>query len=137
MEHLFAYGTLMCEDIMEQVAGYRLAYESGTLKGFSRRSVKGEDYPALVLQETGYVDGVVYRNVPNTVWERLDRFEGEMYARQSVHIDLKDGSALLVVTYVVRPEFLNYVDQFEWDFDEFFRNGKTSFQKHYKGYNWL
>ena len=48
MENLFAYGTLMCEDIMREVSGVRLLQVSGKLKGYSRRGVKGEHYPAFI-----------------------------------------------------------------------------------------
>lgn len=53
MAHLFAYGTLMCDDIMQAVAACRPARMPGTLRGFSRRRVKGEVYPGL-LQNQGY-----------------------------------------------------------------------------------
>ncbi|NTV43714.1 MAG: gamma-glutamylcyclotransferase [Syntrophobacteraceae bacterium] len=137
MDNLFAYGTLMCEDIMREVSGCRLSHVHGTLKGYSRRSVKGEYYPALVPDADGRVEGVVYRNVPDSAWERLDRFEGEMYAREHVQIELNDGTILLAATYVARPEFLDHLDQSDWDFADFLRRGKESFQKHYKGYESL
>lgn len=35
----FAYGTLMCEDIMREVSGIRPSHVPGTLKGYRRRSV--------------------------------------------------------------------------------------------------
>ena len=137
MENLFAYGTLMCDDIMREVSGCHLSHVPGTLEGYSRRCVKGEHYPALVSDEKGRVEGVVYRNVPNSAWERLDRFEGEMYARQLVQIDLNDGATLLAATYVVKPEFLDHLEASEWDFADFLRSGKASFQRRYKGYQSL
>jgi gamma-glutamylcyclotransferase (GGCT)/AIG2-like uncharacterized protein YtfP len=136
-ENLFAYGTLMCEDIMGEVSGCRLAYVPGTLRGYSRRSVRGEHYPALVPHEEGRVEGLVYRNVPDSAWERLDRFEGEMYARQLVQIELNDGATLPAATDVVQPEFLANLDQSDWDLADFLRNGKASFQRHFKGYQSL
>jgi len=36
MEHLFAYGTLMCDDIMREVAGFRPIPVPGTLRGYRR-----------------------------------------------------------------------------------------------------
>jgi gamma-glutamylcyclotransferase (GGCT)/AIG2-like uncharacterized protein YtfP len=137
MENLFAYGTLMCDDIMREVSGCRLSQVSGTLKGYRRRSVKGEQYPALVPDEEGCVEGVVYRNVPKSAWDRLDRFEGEMYVRQLVQIVLNGGMTLLAATYIVQPEFLDQLEQTEWEFAEFLRHGKTSFQRDYKGYQSL
>ena len=137
MRNFFAYGTLMCDDIMQEVSGCRLSQVPGILKGYTRRCVRGEHYPALVPDEDGFVEGVVYLDVPGSAWDRLDRFEGEMYARQPVEVELKDGTTLLADVYVVRPEFLGDLEEFDWDFSEFLRNGKTSFQSQYKGYRSL
>ncbi len=137
MENLFAYGTLMCEDIMEEVSGCRLSCVPGTVRGYSRRSVRGEHYPALVLDEEGRVEGVVYRNLPNSAWDCLDRFEGEMYVRQPVQIELNDGATLPATTYVVRPEFLHRLEESEWDFVDFLSNGKERFRRDYRGYQQL
>ena len=46
--------------------------------------------------------GVVYRKINASAWDRLDRFEGEMYARLVVRIELIDGSNLHVIT--IRPQ---------------------------------
>lgn len=102
MENLFAYGTLMCDDIMREVSGCDLSHRPGTLHGYSRRAVKGEDYPAIVADETGVVVGVIYLDVPDSAWRRLDAFEGEMYARQAVQVDLSDGVTLVAGVYVVQ-----------------------------------
>ncbi len=137
MGNFFAYGTLMCQDIMEDVSGCRLSYLAGVLRGYSRRAVKGEHYPALVPSENGYVEGVVYRNLPDSAWERLDRFEGEMYIRQLVRVELNDETNLLAATYVIHPEFKNHLEASGWNFTDFLRNGKNHFQKDYKGYKKL
>ena len=134
MENLFAYGTLMCSSIMREVSGCRLSRVPATLEGYSRRCVKGERYPAILPHREGRVAGELYRNVPDAAWGRLDRFEGEMYARRGVEVALCDGTVLLAATYVVVPQFLYRLDHAEWDFAEFLQNGKTDFQNHYKGY---
>ena len=137
MGNLFTYGTLMCEDIMVEVSGCHLSHVPGILKGYSRRSVRGEHYPAIVPDNESIVEGVVYRNVPNSVWDRLDRFEGEMYKRQPVDIELNDGGMLYAETYVIQPAYLNRLDRSDWDFNDFITTGKASFQRHYKGYRSL
>lgn len=119
---------------MREVSGFELSSMPGVLKGFSRWSVKGEKYPALVPDERGRVDGLVYRDVPNLAWDRLDRFEGEMYARRIVQIELTDGNSLLAAAYIVQPDFLDQLDSSDWDFADFLRNGKAYFQMRYKGY---
>lgn len=132
MTNLFAYGTLMCEDIMTEVAGCRLPHGPGTLCGYSRRAVKGAHYPALVADKDGTVNGLLYREVPPSAWQRLDRFEGEMYRRQKVQVELDDGTLLPATTYVARPEFLGHLDLSDWDFDGFLRRGKKPFQEEYR-----
>jgi gamma-glutamylcyclotransferase (GGCT)/AIG2-like uncharacterized protein YtfP len=137
MEHLFAYGTLMCVDIMREVAGCDLSDLQGTLRGYRRRAVKGEHYPAVVLDEQSSVEGVIYLDVPESAWRRLDAFEGEMYARQAVAVELRDGTPMLAGTYVLKPAFLNRLGPSDWDLTTFLRDGKASFQRNYRGYRSL
>jgi len=127
----------MCEDIMFEVAGCLPPNVPGTLKGYSRRSVSGEHYPAIIPDKEGTVEGVVYRNVPNVAWDRLDRFEGEFYKRRRVGIELNDGAILYAETYILQPAYLNRLDQSDWDFENFIATGKARFQRHYKGYRSL
>lgn len=137
MENCFAYGTLMCEDIMAEVSGCRLPFVSGILRGYSRRRVKGELYPAIVPDENSAVQGVVYQNLPDTAWARLDRFEGEMYMRMAVKVELDDKAHLLAETYVIHPEFMDLLELSDWNYSEFLRTGKDGFQKGYRGYQKL
>ena len=134
MPNLFVYGTLMCEEIMQQVAGCLPARLAGVLTGYERRAVKGEHYPGVVPGAGGRVDGVVYRDVPGFAWARLDRFEGDMYRRRSVQVQLTDGVTLMAQTYVVRPRFVSRLDSAGWSFAEFLRSGKAKFLRHYPGY---
>ena len=135
--HLFAYGTLMCEDIMEEVSGCRLPPRPGRLSGFCRRRVKGEHYPAIVPDENGQVEGVIYQGVTASAWERLDRFEGEMYVRRPVTIEWAEGGLCEALTYVIHPDFAHCLDATEWSLSEFLRSGKARFQGQYKGYQAL
>ena len=127
----------MCEDIMLEVAGCCLPHVEGTLAGYSRRAVRNEAYPALVPDEKGIVGGILYKDVPDAAWDRLDRFEGEMYLRLPVTIRLADETVSPAETYVVRPEFVDHLEKTEWDFDRFLQDGKNGFQKEYRGYHKL
>ena len=134
----FAYGTLMCEDIMQEVTGYDLSHAPGILKGFKRTCIKGESYPAIVPDNAGCVEGVAYRNVPYSVWSRLDRFEGELYDRRLVQVELKnDGKVITAATYVIKPAFIGCLDGTDWDFVRFLLHSKTAFQRNFKGYRSL
>ncbi len=122
---------------MGDVSGVRLTHVPGTLNGHRRWCVKGEHYPAIAPDVNGRVSGVVYRDVPDSAWTRLDQFEGDMYVRQPVRIEIRDRVTLPAETYVVRPAFLACIETIEWDFDDFLRNGKSRFQKYYKGFQSL
>jgi gamma-glutamylcyclotransferase (GGCT)/AIG2-like uncharacterized protein YtfP len=137
VKHLFAYGTLMCNDIMAKISGSNLVSIPATLRGYQPRCVKGEYYRALVPEPEGRVEGVVYRDVSRMVWGRLDRFEGDMYVREMVHVEVSNGVILPAETYVGRSDFLDHLDEAEWDFVNFLRSGKQAFRKHYRGYGEL
>ncbi len=122
---------------MRDVAGCDVSGIDGVLEGYRRLLVRGEQYPGLVPADGASVEGVVYRDVPTSAWERLDRFEGEMYVRQSVQVSLKDGGTVRADAYVVRPEFRDRLENIDWDFSEFLRNGKAHFQRNYQGYHEL
>ncbi|MBD2859693.1 gamma-glutamylcyclotransferase [Spongiibacter sp. KMU-158] len=133
--HLFAYGSLMCEDIVSEVAGEPLLCEPARLEGFVRRAIKGEEYPGMIALEGESVPGAIIRNVSGAGWQRLDAFEGEMYDRQQVQVMLADGSAIAAQTYVIRPEYVHVLEAFEWDFEAFLKSGKARFEQHYKGWD--
>jgi gamma-glutamylcyclotransferase (GGCT)/AIG2-like uncharacterized protein YtfP len=135
MRHLFAYGTLMCDDVMQDVSGLQMTGVPAVLQGYRRLRVKGEHYPAIVPAEASAVDGVVYQGIPNQAWILLDRFEGDMCVRETVRIALASGAALLAETYVMRAGFNDYLEETEWDFSAFLRDGKESFCKSYKRYD--
>jgi gamma-glutamylcyclotransferase (GGCT)/AIG2-like uncharacterized protein YtfP len=137
MTHLFAYGTLMCADIMQEAAGCLPEHRRGVLRGYVRRRVRGQVYPGLLQHEGRRVAGVLYWDVPASAWERLDRFEGEMYARRAVSIEMDGGGRLAAETYVVRPEYLDRLEEAEWDFSEFLSSGKSGFRAGYAGYRSL
>ena len=90
MKNLFAYGTLMCDDIMEEVSGAAPSGSSALLRGYRRLCVKGEHYPALIPDEGYMVEGIVYQGLLGPAWHRLDSFEGQMFSRQRVMLDLEE-----------------------------------------------
>jgi hypothetical protein len=81
--------------------------------------------------------GVIYRDIPDSAWTFLDRFEGEMYARVRAQVELTDGTSVAVETYVINGGFSGCLEDVEWDFTEFLCNGKERFRKSYKGYRIL
>lgn len=134
MNNLFAYGTLMCEDIFYSVAGMKLSYSAGLLKGYCRYPVIGHVYPGILPRCGFTVQGIVYSDVPDRVRLRLDRFEGEMYERCSVLVKCEDNKKITAYTYIIRPQFAHCLEQKDWNFQNFLVVEKKIFRQSYAGY---
>ncbi len=135
--NLFAYGTLMDPEIMAQVSGCNCRSTQATLYDHLRRAVEGELYPAIAPRKGDTVEGVVYFDLPQEAFERLDRFEGPLYRRTGVVAVSEDGGRIAVQAYVIAPEHLDRLSDRKWDFVRFLRDGKEAFQKSYRGYEAL
>ncbi|MGD8629972.1 MAG: gamma-glutamylcyclotransferase [Gammaproteobacteria bacterium] len=136
MMDLFAYGTLMCADIMRTVSGCpELVGSAGLLRDHCRLCVRGEHYPGLVPRPGASVQGIVYHAVPADARARLDRFEGDMYVRTAVEVELTDATILRVQTYLVRPEMTGLLEDRVWRLADFLRHGKADFESAYAGYS--
>lgn len=122
----------MCQDIMDEVCGEPLQPVSGWVSGFTRLRVKGEYYPGMVPHESARVEGVVYLDVSERAWTRLDHYEGEVYMRHPVEVELADGKILLAETYLVRPEFVSCLESTAWSFADFLHDRKQAFQNEYR-----
>lgn len=133
-QDLFTYGSLMCEDIMAEVAGVRLDCTPAILAGYRRFLVRDEQYPGVIEAPAGSVAGVVYHGLGPEAWARLDRFEGEMYDRRPVTVRYDNNAAGVVDCYVFRSEFAHRLTETEWDFAAFLRGGKALFQSQYFGF---
>lgn len=133
MTDLFTYGSLMCADIMERVAGCRVPCRQALLQGFFRSGISGEDYPGIFARPGASVAGVLYLDLPEEAVRRLDIFEGELYERQEVEV-IAGGSRSLAMTYVVKDCYRHRLTGGEWSYDLFLRTGKARFEKDYLGF---
>lgn len=123
--NLFAYGTLMCQEIFDRVAGCHRPPRAALLHDFQRLPVLGEVYPGLVRQAGERVVGVVYANLPPWAGPRLDLFEGEMYCRQTVVVRVGEREEVTAETYVARGEFAARLGAGSWSYEEFARSRKS------------
>ena len=133
----FTYGSLMSEDIMSAVSGVRSAHCSATLDGYCRHPVIGAEYPGMVARAGHQVCGELYLDLPPAAWPRLDRFEGEEYERRIVEVALADGTLQSAWTYVFREDLTSRLDEGEWNFERFLREGKARFVAEYVGFDTL
>lgn len=131
---LFAYGSLMCADIMALVVGTPLASTPAMLPGFRRLCVAREPYPGLIADPDAVVAGRIYEGLTPAFWARLDAFEGAYYQRRPVRVRIAAGSESQVDCYLFRPEYRHLLTCREWDYAAFLRNGKAEFQRRYQGF---
>ena len=137
MRRLFAYGTLMCPEIIRAVSGITQPGRPAVLHGFARYRVRGEHYPAITAKAGATVEGLLYDCADADAWRRLDLFEGDMYLRSEVQIELPDSTVCLAGTYVLHPDCLACLDHRQWDFEEFLGTGKKAFAADYTGFEKL
>lgn len=137
MNALFAYGTLICSDIMKDVSGLDVRGEPAKLEDFRRGLVRGEVFPAILPAPGHCVQGVVYQPITKSAWSRLDDFEGDIYERQAVNVRLSDGRMLSAGTYVIVPPSAHLLTNRKWDLDHFLLYGKARFTNDYQGYSSL
>lgn len=133
-ENLFAYGSLMCEDILARVSGLALTGEQGWLSGYARHPVLHETFPGVVCDQVGRVDGILYRGLSPIALQRLDAFEGDFYQRDRVQIDLVGGEHVAAWCYIVRDQYRNLLLPGEWDYQAFLAAGKAPFMTRFLAY---
>ena len=136
--NIFAYGTLMDTDIMRHVSGVSGAGKKGVVTGYSRYRVRGEQYPGIVSDGNGRVEGILYCGITDNELARLDIFEGDMYRREQVEVQLaEEGAIEKAMAYVIRPEHAHRLTGEPWDFANFLEQGKRLFEEHYCGFGEL
>lgn len=124
---LFTYGSLMCADIMARVSAWEGRGTAASLQGYRRCRVRRAGYPAIVADPMARVEGVLYRGIPGNAWHPLDRFEGKLYHRQEVAVNVSRDCVVTAWTYVISPDCIHRLEPGEWNFEDFLRNGKAAF----------
>lgn len=114
----------MCDEIMHRVSGIHPCYTPASLSGYRRGAVQGESFPAIRPDAAGCVSGLVYLDVPTSALPRLDEYEGEMYSREHVVVELEDGRSIWAETYVFRPAYYRMLSCNDWDYEAFLRHDK-------------
>lgn len=105
---IFVYGTLMAAPLLawaltgdaSKFDDVQAQRKPGRITGFTRHSVLGSDYPAIVHSDgSSIVCGFVVFPKSHSEWTKLDTFEGDSYTRTPVTVDVA-GEFVLADTYV-------------------------------------
>lgn len=73
---LFAYGTLLDAEFLGHLLERPVAAEPARLEGYRVEILAGFDWPVLVAEEGGTVEGRLYAGLGPVDLERLDAYEG-------------------------------------------------------------
>ena len=119
MNHLFVYGTLLFPQVMRAITGRDCTGEPAALDGYARFAVRKQVFPGIVEMPGGQVEGILYRDIGDTDFSRLDEFESDIYFRRQVTVSLGDRSCIHAYTYVVASDFRHLLDDRCWDPDHF------------------
>ncbi|MDD5366778.1 MAG: gamma-glutamylcyclotransferase [Gallionellaceae bacterium] len=133
-DNCFTYGSLMCADIMSRVSGMALAGEPASLAGHARQPVADEDYPGVTADPAASVEGILYRGLDGSALARLDAFEGEMYERVRVQVNLVGGGSVAAWCYIFRAPYRHRLLLGDWSFEAFLAGGKARFLARYMGF---
>jgi gamma-glutamylcyclotransferase (GGCT)/AIG2-like uncharacterized protein YtfP len=124
--HLYTYGTLQLPQIMSQIVGRPVLGRPARLSGFARYCIRDRVYPAIVESPGSEVGGVVYEGLAGEELARLDDYEGPIYERRTVEIEVA-GACLSAATYVLRPEHRARLSREPWDLAHFEREHLESY----------
>lgn len=109
MKNIFLYGPIIASDLKNKVD--RIAKsEKGVLRGYSCHAVKGTEYKGIVLREGSEIQGMVYYDISDSLWEQLKRYFGENYATDTVVVEGEQGEIIETLVFVVRPRHAVMLD---------------------------
>lgn len=124
----------MCEDIMHSIVDQYKCMGSAKLYGYRRLCLSNEHYPGIIQSDNFEVQGIVYNLPQHESLQKLDYFEGDMYQRTMVSVELDGGDRLQVFTYVIKDHYQHVLEQKDWDFEIFRKHHKTAFVTGYSGF---
>ena len=127
----------MIPAVMVAVTGKHFQMLKACLKEYARFKVKTESYPGIVYQKGAATDGIVHCDVDDLSLKLLDDFEGELYKRVCVRIEVDQSRPLIAETYIIAPEHLGLLSTEPWDLEEFEKEHLQEFLQSYKGFSLL
>jgi len=126
--NVFTYGSLMFAPVWRRVVAGEYRSLPAVLRGYARRRIPGESYPALVeAAPESEVRGILYLDVSEADLRTLDRFEdeGSLYARVAVRVETEAGGEREAWSYLyLHPERTSAE---AWDPERFEREGMALF----------
>jgi len=131
---IFTYGTLMIPEVMYAVTTREFRFKNAILRGYARFTVKGESYPGIIPATDAVTEGILYFDVDELSLERLDAFEGVLYQRTPILVEMEGEEIFNALAYVIKPKFRNYLSSSEWNVKEFAQKHLEAFLETYSSF---
>ncbi len=91
---LFAYGTLLIDDVITALIGRVPSWTGSTAPGWRAASIPDQDYPGLIPNVNTSAAGRIYRDLTPTEWVLLDHFEDSQYHLDRILVEPDDVPVL-------------------------------------------
>ncbi len=105
---------------MQAVIGKDLKPIPATLVGYQRFKFEERTYPGIIKNEGRYVEGTLYKNIDEKSLSALDQFEGIMYERRLLDVQVGNETKQAFV-YLTKDEYRDCLSEKEWSLDKFKR----------------
>ena len=131
---LFAYGSLMNDEVTNALLQSPLERQPATLNGYRRVQVKNALYPGAFADVDAVTEGQLISGLTDDQWQRLDVFEGEYYERTAVTVLSAACEPMVADTYVFKDAYRHLLNDSPWCNDTFRDQSMSRFIATYTGY---
>lgn len=121
---------------MAAVTGKRFNSIPAVLDGYRCLRIKDADYPGVVPEIGAKTAGKVISGVTDRDFDLLDRFEGELYRRQSETVVTAAGATLKTWVYVIEKRFRDRISGSPWSLENFLATGYHRFMREFVDRPW-
>jgi gamma-glutamylcyclotransferase (GGCT)/AIG2-like uncharacterized protein YtfP len=116
---LFCYGTLCFPEVMHSVIGRVPASVEASLADFACYRLHGASYPAIIPEQHGVVNGLLYTGLAMKELRCIDIYEGRQYLRAQVNITYAEGAVKTAWGYLLAPGQYYRLKKQPWCRDKF------------------
>ena len=114
-EHrLLTYGTLMLMPRMTSLLGRIPLSISAKAHNYQAFAIKGADYPGAIAKPNQMLEGKLYLGLSLKDMYRLDVYEGGMYHRQQISVEIAQDHSKHAWLYIIKPCFLYRLSNNKW-----------------------
>lgn len=105
---IFSYGTLQHLAVMKAVTGRAYPFESASLPGYRRCSIRNAVYPGVIKAAGQETPGTLYSGIDKKTLLLLDQYEGALYERKLLEVIRENEQAVKAWVYVI-PEWNKHI----------------------------